>query len=1142
MSSAAAPVTTGGGPANRVAQRFSARELAELLHRDPTSPVQYPTPDQVTIIEAPLEPLLVIAGAGSGKTKTMADRVVWLVANGLVRPEQILGVTFTKKAAGELSTRIRQQLSALYPALVAAGSEGPDEDRLDPSVSTYHSYANSIVQDYGLRIGVERDSVLLGAAQAWQLASSVVEAYEGEWEHFSAAKSTLVKAVLTMAGECAEHLVTPAEVRALLREHIAAVSGLEYAAGTTRRPAQAVAKMLDKLRTRVTVTELVEHYSDAKHTRRQLDFGDLVALAARIVSDIPEAVELERQKFRVVLLDEFQDTSFAQMVLFSKLFGDGRAVTAVGDPHQSIYGFRGASAGQLGTFRTTFPLTVDGGLRPSPVANLSVAWRNGTSILAAANAVASELNRQPSWLRSSTLFVPPLEPKPRAGVGEVYLGRYLCEASVQLDGRTVTGEAVALADQVERHRRRGFEVSAEGRALKPTVAVLCRGRRQFEPIRQELAKRGIPVQIVGLGGLLRTPEIVELLAVLRVLGDPDRSDSLLRLLSSARWRIGAADIMALGDWSRQLAHRRLWSALPTEPADDAGTSPAQDAEPVLPDTVELGSLVEAVDHLPPADWVSKSGRGLSSEGRIRLTRLRDELRVLRDFVGDDLTTLINEVERRILLDIEVAAKPRVGIHEARRNLDAFVDAVAGFSSTAERVDLAAFLAWLEAADAEEDGLPVTALETNRDAVQLLTVHAAKGLEWDIVVVPGLNEGAFPSGSDSRWSSGDSAIPWNLRGDAGELPHWDWEQEDQVSWIASEKEFTAEARYHAEREERRLAYVAFTRAKHVLVCTSSAWGGGRTKPTPASIYLTELLDLAEHHQPGFTVLEWLTQEEEGDNNPANTVEARAAWPADPLAARRPDMETAAAAVLAAATGASDMTKTEARPGPAGAGGRWSEETRLALARHSRATGSSEVELPAHISASLLVELSDDPAAVARQLRRPVPRRPGMAARRGTAFHTWIEEYYGTSGMLDLGETPGADSHVDDALDLDSMIATFRQSVWAHRVPVELEVPIETKVGSLVVRGRIDAVFRHDDGTWELVDWKTGIPPSQQKLTVRSVQLAVYRLAWARLKSVPLESVQAAFYYATTDTVIRPHDLASEAGLEDIITRATSLPED
>ncbi|MHA7153698.1 ATP-dependent helicase [Arthrobacter sp. TMN-50] len=1140
------------------APRYSARELAELLHGDPATPVQYPTPDQITIIEAPLEPLLVIAGAGSGKTKTMADRVVWLVANALVRPEQILGVTFTRKAAGELSTRIHQQLAALYPALAAAGHEEDAGGRLDPSVSTYHSYANAIVQDYGLRIGVERDSVLLGAAQAWQLSSTVVEAYEGEWEHFSAAKSTLVKAVLTMAGECAEHLVTPGEVRAVLREHISAVSALEYAAGTSRRPAQSVAKMLDKLRTRITITELVEHYSDAKHSRRQLDFGDLVALAARIVTDVPEAVELERQKYRVVLLDEFQDTSFAQMVLFSKLFGDGRAVTAVGDPHQSIYGFRGASAGQLGTFRTTFPLTLEEGLRPSPVANLSIAWRNGTSILAAANAVAAELNRPPGWLRTTDLVVPPLEPKPRAGVGEVYLGRFLSEATVSRDGGTVPGEAAILADQVEQHRRRGFERGSEGRRLKPTVAVLCRGRRQFESIRRELEQRGVPVQIVGLGGLLRTPEIVELLAVLRVLGDPDRSDSLLRLLAGARWRIGPADIMALGDWSRHLAQRRAWlaSGRETEPGSESGSvlgpglGPEQPLDTDLaapaaivpdtvePDTVESGSLVEAVDQLPPPDWRSRSGRQLSAEGRARLLQLRDELRGLRDFVGDDLTTLINEVERRILLDIEVAAKPQVGIHEARRNLDAFVDAVAGFSSTAERVDLAAFLAWLEAADNEEDGLPVTALETNRDAVQLLTVHAAKGLEWDIVAVPGLNEGAFPSGSDSRWSSGDSAIPWNLRGDAGELPHWDWEQPDQVSWIASEKTFTSEARYHAEREERRLAYVAFTRAKHVLVCTSAAWGGGRTKPTPPSTYLTELRELAEHHEPGFTVLQWLPEEGEGDTNPANAVEARAAWPVDPLRDRRTGIESAAAAVLLAA--ASLGTESDAQDPDAAPvrRGRWDEETRLALARHSRRVENPKVELPAHISASLLVELSDDPAAVARQLRRPVPRRPGMAARRGTAFHSWIEEFYGTSGMLDLGETPGADSHIDEALDLESMIDTFKGSVWAHRVPVELEVPIETRVGALVVRGRIDAVFRDDDGRWELVDWKTGTPPSRHKLAVRSVQLAVYRLAWARLKDVPLDSVQAAFYYASTDTVIRPHNLATEAGLEEIIRRATA----
>lgn len=1153
--------------------RYSARELAEMLHTDPKNPVQYPTEDQIGIIEAPLEPLLVIAGAGSGKTKTMADRVVWLVANQLVRPEQILGVTFTRKAAGELETRIRQRLDLLHrvrsagtadPDLIPPGTD-PDESadaRLDPTVSTYHSYANGIVNDYGLRLGVERDSVMLGGAQSWQLATEVVEAYTGEFEHFTAAKSTLVNGVLQMAGECAEHLQDPAHVREHLAEHLAVVSGLPYQAGKTRAATAAVQKLMDRLRTRISVTELVENYRRAKSERRQLDFGDLVELAARIAATIPEAVEMERAKYKVVLLDEFQDTSHAQMVLFSQLFGDGRAVTAVGDPHQSIYGFRGASAGQLGTFRDQFPLFLSDGSRAlAPVANLSVAWRNSTSILATANAVSAPLNTTAPWLKHQRLpHVPELQAKPRAPLGEVYLGRYLADVSVPgtEHAEDILGEADAVAEQVLRHRRRRFETDDAGKDLQPTVAVLCRGRKQFGPIREALEARGIPVQIVGLGGLLSTPEVVDLLAVLRVLGDPGRSDSMLRILAGARWRIGPADLMALADWSRHLVRVRERAMSVADAADVHRPDEAPDGtETVVEgDMAEAGSLVEAVDALPRPDWVSNAGRSISAEGLRRLALLRDELRDLRSYVGEDLTTLIGEVERRILLDIEVAAKPGVTIHESRRNLDAFVDAAATFSASSDRVDLMAFLAWLEAANEEENGLPVTQLEASRDAVQLLTVHASKGLEWDVVVVPGLNEGQFPNDRDSRWSSGEGAIPWPLRGDAPDLPQWDWEQEDQKGWVDSEKAFSEDARGHAEREERRLAYVAFTRAKYVLICTSSAWGGGRSKPTAVSRYLQDLYDLGKAGAPGFHLLSWVDEGNEGTSNPANADVQRRSWPVDPLGERRADMQAAATAVLDAAarqsrrvgqseidilTGADALPEQEPREssGSVFEPTRWAKEVELVLARHRPADQVVEVELPAHISASLLVDLKDDPEEVTRQLRRPVPREPGMAARKGTAFHAWVEEFFGTSGMLDIDEHPGAaDAYVDEAYQLEDMIATFEASPWAQRTPAFIEVPVETRVDTVVVRGRIDAVFQDADGTWDLIDWKTGAPPSRDKLEVRSVQLAVYRLAWARLKQVPLEKVNAAFYYVAADKLIRPYNLLGEKELEDIIRSAHS----
>jgi len=1124
--------------------RYSARQLAELLHADPEAPVQYPTEDQARVIEAPMEPLLVIAGAGSGKTKTMADRVVWLVANGLVRPEQILGVTFTRKAAGELASRVRQRLAQLHAASARDGatpSGGDALDRLDPAISTYHSFANGVVQDYGLRIGVERDSVMLGTAQSWQLAHSVVEAYDGDWEHFTAAKSTLVKAVLDLAGECAEHLVSPATVRHELRRHIEYVAAQPYVAGSTKAATQKVHDLLNKLRTRITVTELADRYAAAKLARRQLDFGDLVSLAARIARDIPEAGEMEREKYRVVLLDEFQDTSHAQMVLFSRLFADGRSVTAVGDPHQSIYGFRGASAGQLGSFRTAFPKVAEDGRSPSDVAHLSVAWRNSTSILEAANTVSAALNVPAPWLRyTSVQQVPGLVARPGAPLGEVVLGRFLTDAPVSpgSDGEDdppvgpppALSEAEAVAREVLRQRTRSYEVDGDGAPLPPTMAVLCRGRKQFDPIRRELERAGVPVQVVGLGGLLRTPEIVDLLATLRVLGDPDRSDSMLRLLSGARWRLGPADLMALGDWSRQLARTReaMFRRGGGGAGEELDDEQSRDAV-VAPDLAEAGSLVEAVDHLPPAGWVSSSGRTLSDTARRRLAVLRQELRSLRSFVGDDLGSMIGEVERTILLDIEVAAKPGVSIHEARRNLDAFIEAVAGFVSTAERVDLPAFLAWLEAADQEEDGLPVTQLEASRDAVQLLTVHASKGLEWDVVVVPGLNEGSFPSGKDSRWSSGDSSIPWPLRGDAPELPQWDWEQQDQREWLAREKEFTDEARAHAEREERRLAYVAFTRAKHALVCTSSAWGGGRSNPSGPSSYLLDLVGLSEAGAAGFSRPHWLLEDHEGDANPANARPERAVWPFDPLGPRRESMERAAHAVLEQT--AAPVLEVDVD------GGRWGREVRLALARQARERERMPLTLPSHISASTLVELREDAGVVMQQLRRPLPRRPGSEARKGTVFHAWIEEFYGSGGMLDLGEYPGgADAHVDETLGLKGMAAIFEQSEWALREPAAIEAPIETRIGSIVVRGRIDAIFRDADGGWDLIDWKTGRPPAMERRAAKAVQLAVYRLAWSRLKDVPLEKVRAAFFYVADNLVVRPHDLGDAEELERIIAAA------
>lgn len=1189
---AARPGVSAGTPPR---PRFSPEELSALLGEK-----NVPTPEQSAIISSPLTPRLVIAGAGSGKTATMADRVVWLVANGWVRPEEVLGVTFTRKAAGELASRIRAKLAALQRLVVqdrTAQESGHgvlqegllSSDALEPKVSTYHSFASGIVSDYGLRLGVERDVVLLGGAQAWQLATEVVEAYDGEYGHFRAAKSTLVKAVIQLAGECAEHLQEPEDVEAWLMARLSEFESLPYLSAAKKNPPQAAADLAGMLRTRASVADMVGRYALAKRARGALDFGDLVALAARVAREVPLAAHMERQRYKVVLLDEFQDTSHAQLVLFSRLFGAGHAVTAVGDPNQSIYGFRGASAGQLFHFVREFPVRKghagtgtaedsaggDGTAEdarnwaPAPTSYLTTAWRNGRSILAAANVMSESLGRSAAQRGpaggggAAAPEVPPLQPSPHATAGSVVLGRFVSDVE----------EAAALADDVLKYRVTNFELKPDGSPVPPAIAVLCRRRAQMEPIRRQLEARAIAYEIVGLGGLLDTPEIVDLVATLRVLADPGRSDALMRLLAGARWRIGPADLMALRDWSSQLARRRGQAPAADDHVSDAGPAVLEG------DLTDGASLVEALDWLPREGWTSSNGRSLTPAARERMLRLSAELRQLRGYLGDDLTTLLGEVERAMLLDIEVAARPGVSIHQARRNLDAFQDAAAGFLRTSQRVDILAFLSWLEAASAEENGLEAPPGEVNREAVQLLTVHASKGLEWDVVFVPGLNAKDFPSDRDSRWSSGSAALPWPLRGDRADLPQWDLDQPDQKGWLDAEKDFKAAVQAHGESEERRLAYVAYTRAKYVLWASSSAWVGSRAGRAEMSPFLAELEVLATPaHVDGTApaIIHPRSVEEASlpEESPLTLDVEVAGWPYDPLEGpvdprtgerlrlangRRDAMERASARVLAALD-ALDHARVTSQPDAGGAGRAlsvqdpklipdreltgpavgWEREATLLLERRARRSSTQDVHLPTHISASTLVDLGEDPSAVLWRLRRPVPREPGMSARKGTAFHAWVEEYFGSAGMLDLGEAPGSDDHIDAAYDLDAMVATFRASPWAHRSPAFVEVPVETRVGDVVVRGRIDAVFQDADGGWDLVDWKTGRRPSGSQLRTRAVQLAVYRLAWSRLKGVPLEDVRAAFFYVADNEIVRPHDLGTAEQLEELVAAALTAP--
>jgi DNA helicase II / ATP-dependent DNA helicase PcrA len=1186
-----------------VTGRYGPEEVARLLD------LPEPTAEQAAVIAAPAQPLAVIAGAGSGKSETMAARLVWLVANGLVRPDRVLGLTFTRKASAELAERVRSRLDRLRRSgLELPGPAGPDQLRPDqpappgqaapfgqaatlagqaltpfgqvtvlaspdadaalpfagdPVISTYHAYAGRLVADHALREGLEPSMRLITPAESWQLAARIVGAYNGPMGDIGWGPPTVTAAVLALSGELSEHLREPGDVQAI-------GEWLDARVATLGKVPAYIKKIIQSQRAREQLLPLAARYAAEKKVREVLDHGDQMALAARIASRHPEVGLVERGRYHVVLLDEYQDTSQAQLVLLRALFGGGHPVTAVGDPCQSIYGWRGASAGNLRRFSEDFPVlpkTPRPGVAgwPAPVKLLSTSFRNAGRVLD----TAAVLQQQ---LRAQAPDVPRLKPAPdREGRGWV--------ACALLE--TIAQEAEWVAGRVKRLLMLPPGIAPDGQPwpdgskalVQPSdIAILCRKRSQFPALRRALEAREIPVEVVGLGGLLTVPEVQDVVATLRVLDDAAASDSLVRLLTGPRWRIGPRDLVALGRRARALtradqaeAGKRAGNAPPGPPSAATGPpsaapgpSPADDADALaeaLTDlTTDAGSLVEALDDLgEPGAY--------SSHGLARFRVLAGELRMLRGQLGRPLPDLIGEIERTLGLDIELASRPGADPLTARADLDAFTDSADSFAGSREEPTLGAFLAYLSAAETEEFGL-----ETGRvgetDSVKLATVHTSKGLQWAAVLVPGLSAGersqVFPARPrlSTRWTDNPRLLPFGLRGDSADLPSL--RDLDPASVDA----FTQRCADRDLAEERRLMYVAATRAAFWLGCSGYWWGDGAS-PLGPSPFLDEVRRACQAGTG--RIDEWAPPPAEDEVNPALAEPAAASWPETPAGERYEAVREGADLVIAAVAGPAKDLAAEAAADTEDLAAlsdedqalvaAWQRDAELLLAERERrrADGGLRVTLPGHLSVSSLVTLARDPAELARQVRRPMPRPPAPYARRGTAFHQWLEERFGQQRLIDtddlfgadelLGEPgPAARAEAEAEADLAELRKRFEASEWAGRWPREAEVPFETLIGDRLVRGRIDAVFDDaPDGLIDVVDWKTGQPPSpgpEQRAV--AVQLAAYRLAWATLTGVPVDRVRAAFHYVRSNRTIRPADLLDEAGLTALIEAIPASP--
>jgi DNA helicase II / ATP-dependent DNA helicase PcrA len=951
-----------------------------------------PTAEQSEVVAFPLRPLRVSAGAGTGKTTTMAMRLAALIEREQIDPEAALGITFTNKAAEELTDRLRRHL----PDLAKLGRE--------VEVTTYHGFAHGILGEFGPIVGFERDAQLITPGYQRELLTEALAG--GLYQHLDVRlPRRRVDDLVLLAGRLGDHLRKPSEL-------------------IDAQPASPDAVWAQ----RAEMAQVLDRYAAIKRRYNAVDFSDLITLAYEVVGDAGVAGRI-RERYRVVLLDEYQDTNPAQRELLLRIFGNAFPVTAVGDPDQTIYEWRGASLWNFAGFPDHF---TNQDHTPSASLTLSINRRCDRRIIDVANRVKKEIGADGG--------IAALQAAPDAGDGHVEVSWF----------HSAVDEARWLAGEV---RRLHDEESIAWRDM----GILFRKNRQIHLVREALQDEDVPVEVAALGGLLQVPEVVDLHAWLRLIGRPDDAPSLVRILLGARFRLGLGDLAPLADWVRRQRH---------DHAEEDEAAPGW-------------AMLEAVDQLEQID-------SLTVEAQQRLTDFRD---LYRHLLAEAQAVTLVELCRRILEGTgawaEVEALDGAARLTARLNLYRFLDLAEEWSPLEGRPSLDAFLDYLDLLeeDAGSEELD-TARLSNEDAVSMLTVHRAKGLEWNTVFVPAVAAGTFPSyphGGLEDPTRYPKVLPFELRMDQSQDGH--------------ATKTMLEARHRS--QEWRTAYVAVTRAKHRLYVTGAFWYSTGQAKRPSTLFdsIRNAPRTYVHH------------EETSEGSPPALLRIE-----DAIGAPDPHFPDGWHGALRATIDDPDWPASAADD-QADVFDDHRRQLRLVLDGLPDPPDVA-ADLPLTTSVTGLVTYATCPKRYFWTAVDPLPRRPSPAARKGVEVHRRIE-------LHSLGVVPLEDVDLDRFdLPMDEAkpstggvdpFETYRSSRFATTQPRFVEVPFDLRIDhGARVNGRIDAIYESEPGCWEIVDFKTG-RPSQHSSAL--VQLEAYALAVDEVRFAPFkpDQIQVTFAY-------------------------------
>ena len=937
------------------------------------------------MVDHPCGPLLVLAGPGTGKTTTIVETVVDRIDNRGIDPGQILVLTFSRKAAQELRQRITARLR---------------RTTREPLALTFHSYAYALIRREFQQAQDLPPRLLTGPEQLLETR----ELLAGEVRDGAARWPDRLRPALDTRGFAEElrDFLMRAQERGLDSPW------LEYHGREQGRDDWvAVADFLERYTGRFDVAPVPT-----------LNYAELVRVAANLLSD-PEIRKRERAARGVVLVDEYQDTDPAQEELLANLAGDGRELIVVGDPDQSIYGFRGADVRGILEFNKRFP---DARGQPAPVVALRTCRRSGSELLAASRAVARRLPAAPGAVGEHVNTHRDLEALAAAPAGE-------CRVTV---AETPTQEAAFIVDELRRaHLLEGLPWSR--------MAVLVRSARiQIPALRRALAAAGVPT---GVGGdelpLASEPLVRAMLRLLRCGLNPEHIDDEMaqHLLTSA---FGGADTLAL---------RRLGRALRQLELDSGGRrSSAVLLAEVLRDPRDLAMIDPEVR--APAERVAA------------LVRLVAD----RTVSGASAEEVLWEVwQASGLSERLLAASQEAGRRgaAAESDLDAMVALFDSAARYCERLPPGTPEGFLEDLEAQE--IPADSLaETSPDGemVRILTAHRAKGLEWDLVVVAGVQEGTWP---DMR-----------LRGSLLGVEHL----VDLAAGAAGSAAVASAAAVTSKLldEERRLFYVATTRARRRLLVTAVGGADGDTEERP-SRFLSELgLGEPERIAPG---RRWLSL-------PALVADLRATVTDQerPEALRRTAAAHLARLADAGVRGADPATWHALIP--------LSDDRPLVTGEERIRVSPSQVERFSTCQLRWLLEtaVGAGSAQLASSLGSVIHAVAVLIAE-GAELSDVEQRMDEIWSELDFGGPWHARKERERAAEMVAKLAKWNAN--NPRTLVAWEQGFQVDIGGVEITGRVDRLEQDEAGRAVVIDIKTGSSPAKASELDRNPQLGVYQLA-------------------------------------------------